>query len=181
MIRLFTAIALPETLRRRLAMLCAGVRGAHWANEENLHLTLRFIGEVPDDSLADIAGALERVRSPSFDLVLAGAGHFETRRRVRALWIGVEPQPALNALQERVDAALLRSGFPGDPRRFTPHVTLARMGGIPPDAVADWLAGHTLFRAPPLAVEEFTLFRSHLGQGGAHYEPLHSVALGPRE
>lgn len=182
MIRLFVAIAFPDALRRRLATLCAGVRGAHWSNEENLHLTLRFIGEAPEDRYPDIVGALDRVRVPEFDLVLSGAGHFETRRRVRSLWIGVAPNPALFDLQERVDAALLRAGLPADNRRFTPHVTLARMSGagVAPDVAAKWLSGVTMFRAPPLAVEHFTLFRSHLGHGGAHYEPLHEVPLAPR-
>jgi 2'-5' RNA ligase len=182
MIRLFVAIALPDALRRRLAMLCSGLRDAHWANEENLHLTLRFIGEVQEDRYPDIVGALDRVRVPEFDLILSGAGHFERGKRVHSVWVGVAPNPALMDLQERVDGVITRAGFEGDSRRFVPHVTLARIPGqgAKPDAAAKWLSGVTMFRAPPMAVEQVTLFRSHLGHGGAHYEPVHEVPLLPR-
>jgi len=176
-IRLFVAIPIPEELRRRMTMLCTGVRGAHWAHEDNMHVTLSFIGEVPDDRVADITAELDRVRSAPFALTLAGAGHFETGRRVRALWIGIEPEPALLALKERVDAALARAGHQPERRRFLPHVTIARMKGLSPGAVAGWLGANTLFRAVPFDVDRFVLYRSHLGQGGAHYQPLHEVAL----
>ena len=177
MIRLFVALALPETARRRMTMLAAGVREARWVDIENLHLTLRFIGETPEDQLEDIGRALQGVRADAFELVLSGVGHFESRKRVRALWLGVEANPALMALHERIAAALMRAGRAPDARRFVPHVTLARLKPAPPAHVVGWLEANSLFRAAPLAISDFTLFRSHLGHRGAHYRALREFPL----
>ncbi len=90
MIRLFVALELPADLRRRMGQISTGVRDARWVDEENLHLTLRFIGEVEDCWVEELVSALEVVESPAFPLTLSGAGHFESRKRVRVLWIGTE-------------------------------------------------------------------------------------------
>jgi len=177
MIRLFVAIALPEALRRRMAMLCAGVRDARWLALENLHLTLRFIGETPENEVEDIGRALDGVRADAFELAFAGVGHFESRKKVRALWVGTDANRALTELQERIEAALKRAGCAPDGRRFMPHITLARLKGAPPSHVRGWLEANSLFRAEPVAVTEFTLFQSHLGQGGAHYRALREFPL----
>jgi 2'-5' RNA ligase len=178
MIRLFVAIELPEALRRRMAMLCRGVKGARWLDVDNLHLTLRFIGEVGEDRVEDIVQALAGVRAPPFPLGIAGVGHFETRRRVRALWLGIDPSPALMQLQERIELALQRAGCAAERRRFAPHLTLARLDRAAPDTVRDWLHGTSLFRAEPVMVETFVLFHSLLGSGGAVYRPLAEFPLG---
>ena len=178
MIRLFVAVALPDALRRRLAMLCGGVRGARWADESNMHLTLRFIGEVGEDRVEDIVDALGRIAAPPFDLTLAGAGHFETRGRVRTLWIGIEPSPPLADLQGRIEGVLQRTGLPAEGRKFAAHIALARLDGARPEAVRDWLFANALFRAPPHRVEAFVLFQSLLGHGGAVYRPVAEFPLG---
>lgn len=178
MIRLFVAIALPEMLRHRLAMLCRGVKGARWADESNMHLTLRFIGEVEEPQAEDVAAALDRLRAPCFPLSLAGAGHFETRGRVRQLWIGIEPNPALVRLQERIESALQREGLEPERRRFSPHITLARLDRAAPDVIRNWLHENSLFRAEPFAVEEFVLFQSLQGNGGAVYHAVAEYPLG---
>lgn len=110
MIRLFVAIELPGEVRDRLAMLGAGVENARWVPPENLHLSLRFIGEVHEPVVEDIIPALSRIRMKPFALTLSGAGHFESGKRVRALWVGVEKSPPLINLQERIEAALARAG-----------------------------------------------------------------------
>jgi len=177
MIRLFVAIPLPETVRRRLAGLCSGVRDVRWVAEENLHLTLRFIGEVEEPQAVDIAAALHGVRGGPFPLALTGVGHFESGRRVRVLWAGVEPSAALTMLQERVESALRRAGVPPDSRRFTPHVSLARLKAAPPRRVGTWLEAHSLFRTEPFLVERFVLFESYLAHSGAIHSPLEIFAL----
>ncbi len=177
MIRLFVALALPDELRRRMTLLATGVRQARWVDIENLHLTLRFIGDTREDRIEDIGRALERVRADAFELVFSGVGHFESRRRVRALWVGVDANPSLIALQARIEAALMRAGCAPDGRRFVPHVTLARLKAAPPSHVGGWLEANSLFRADPVAVSDFTLFESHLGHGGAHYRPLGEFPL----
>ena len=177
MIRLFVAIPLPADLRRRLAGLCSGVREVRWVAEENLHLTLRFIGEVAEPQADDIAAALAGVRSGPFTLALAGVGHFESGRRVRVLWAGVEPAAPLLVLQERVESALRRAGLPPDSRRFTPHVSLARLKAAPAHRVGNWLQDNALFRAEPFTVDRFVLFESYLAHTGAIHAPVEVFTL----
>ncbi|MGQ9366370.1 RNA 2',3'-cyclic phosphodiesterase [Azospirillum sp. ST 5-10] len=178
MIRLFVALELPEDLRQRLSGLGGGVPGARWAEPENLHLTLRFIGEVPDDRLHDIDAALATVEAPAFDVVLDGVGVFGSGRNARVLWAGVERNEALGHLQAKVESALVRGGLPRDERKFSPHVTLARLKEAPRERIGRFLEERGLFRAGPVPVDHFTLFRSHLGRTGAVYEALRDYPLG---
>lgn len=166
--RLFVGLEIPDELRDRLVMIQSGVHGAKWVPRENLHLTLRFIGEVDEVQARDLAHDLFRVRAPGFELTLSGAGHFEANRRVRQLWIGIERNEALNALHDRIDALATRAVGP-DNQRFRPHITVARLNGAPPDAVRHWLAANSLFRSVPFAVERFVLFSSFLGKSQAIY------------
>lgn len=178
MIRLFVALELPDDLRQRLAGLGGGVPGARWTEPENLHLTLRFIGEVPDDRLADIDAALAGVEAPAFDLVFDGVGVFGNARSARILWAGVERNEALNHLQAKVESALVRGGVAPDERRFSAHVTLARLKDAPRERLGRFIEDRGLFRAGPVPIDRFTLFRSHLGRSGPVYEPLRDYPLG---
>lgn len=171
MIRLFVGLEIPKELRQRMAMLAAPIDGARWVAEENLHITVRFIGEVPEDVAEDVASALDGVKAPAFPVSIAGAGHFESRRRVRTLWLDIERNDALQALHERIDSAIVRSGLEPEGRRYKPHVTLARLNEARPATVRDWLAANAMFRAVPFQVDRFILFSSHLGRNGAIYTP----------
>lgn len=177
MLRLFVALDLTEDVRQRLAGLAGGVPGARWTEPENLHLTLRFIGEVPEDQAMDIDAALAEVRAPAFPLVLDGVGVYGSARRARVLWAGVERSEALAHLQAKVESALVRCGLPAEERKFSPHVTLARLKDAPPERIGRFLSDRGLFRAGPMAVEHVTLYRSHLGNGGAVYEALREYPL----
>jgi 2'-5' RNA ligase len=177
MIRLFVAISLPAGHRRRLAGLCHGVREVRWVAAENLHLSLRFIGEVEEPQASDIAAALGGVRCDPFPLTLAGVGHFESGRRVRVLWAGVESCGWLATLQERVESALRRAGVSPDSRRFTPHVSLARIKAAPPQRVGGWLEANSLFRVEPFMVDRFILYESFLAHTGAIYSPVEVFML----
>lgn len=179
MIRLYVAIPLPTDLRQRLALMGGGIPGAKWVAPENLHLTLRFVGEVDEGQMADIDTALLGVAAPCFDLTLAGIGHWETKGKATALWAGVEKSPDLLHLHDRVEAALVRAGLPPEPRKFAPHVTLARLKKPPADRVGDFLRGHGLFRAPPVAVEEFALYSSTLTAAGPLYREEAFYPLSP--
>ncbi len=177
MVRLFVAIPLPETQRERLRSLCHGVRDTRWVAPENMHLTLRFIGEVEEPLADDIAAALAEVRGAPFSLRLLGVGHFESGRRVRTLWAGVEKSDALTLLQERVEAAVRRAGVPPDSRRFTAHVTLARLKPTAPQKVVPWVEANAMFSSGPFAVDRFVLFESYLSHSGAIYSPVGDYAL----
>ncbi len=169
MIRLFVAVDAPAALRRRAASLGRGIDRAKWVAEENMHITLRFIGETPEDRAEDFAEALDRVRAAPLELALSGAGHFGSGRRVRALWLGVEKSEALVALRDRIDSALVRAGCAPEGRKFHPHLTLARFNNGTPGEIHSWLAANTLFRSVPFMVDRFTLYSSHLGRAGAIY------------
>lgn len=177
MIRLFVAVTIDDAIRQRLAGLSGGVPGARWMDPDSLHLTLRFIGEVPEDQALDIHEALAGIRAPAFDLLLEGVGVFGTGRRARVLWAGVERNEALNHLQAKVESALVRCGLDPEERRFTPHVTLARLKDPPQERLGRFLTDHGLFRAGPMRVEGLTLYRSHLGNGGSVYEAVGDYPL----
>ena len=178
MLRLFVGLALPEEIRARLAEICAGVPGARWVAPENLHITLRFIGEVAEPDAQALHDALSQIRSPGFSLELAGADMFASGRRVKSLWVAVTPVPELLLLQERVELATQRAGLTAEGRKFKPHVTLARLKDTPSVRARDFVAQYGLFRAGPLAVDHFTLFESRLTRHGASYSVLAEYGLG---
>jgi len=179
MVRLFVGVELPEDVRERLVSLCAGVPGARWVPPENLHLTLRFIGEVAGGEADDIYHALAQVRPRIFNLTLSGVGHFETGGEVRQLWVGVERNAELMALRGRVESALVRIGVEPEKRRFMPHVTLARLKDTPVHRVSSFLAHHSLFRAGPITIDHFTLFSSFLQSSGSIYTAEAEYLLQP--
>jgi 2'-5' RNA ligase len=175
--RLFVALALPEPLRVALASLMGGIAGARWIPAQNLHLTLRFIGEVQSWQAQEIDDALAGVRTRGFELSVAGVGTFEQAGRVTSLWAKVERNERLAHLQQKVETALQRAGMPPERRRFAPHITLARVDQVPEAKVVRWVQTHSLFRAAPVLVEHFTLFSSQLGKDFSVYRPEIDYAL----
>ena len=177
MLRLFVGIEFPPELKLRLSLLCSGIGGARWVDPGNFHLTLRFIGEIDEGTAADVDEALLRLKARPFSVRLAGVGVFGGEK-LRQLWVGVERDPALSALQGKIELALIRIGLPPEPRKYVPHVTLARLREPRRDELQQFLAAHAQFRAEPLRVDSFTLIASYLTKAGSVYEdqadyPLH--------
>src|ERR1700681_4406366 len=156
MLRLFVGIEFPPELKLRLSLLQSATAGARWIDPGNFHLTLRFIGEIDEGTAADVDEALLRLKARPFSVQLAGVGVFGAEK-LRTLWVGVEREPALMTLQGKIELALIRAGLPPEPRKFAPHVTLARLRDPPLVAIAEFLAANARFRAAPLAVERFNL------------------------
>ncbi len=175
--RLFVALDLPWEVRQALSLLTGGLPGARWVAAENYHLTLRFIGEVPSHRAEEIDHALSALRGRGFALTLAGLGTFQKAGRVTALWVRAERDPALDHLQAKIETALQRIGLDPERRRFSPHVTLARLDGVPEARLALYLQAHNLFRAGPVPVAHFTLFSSRIGKEQAVYTPEVEYAL----
>jgi 2'-5' RNA ligase len=175
--RLFVGLELPWTLKERLAVLGGGIPGARWVPTENYHLTLRFIGEVGAHQAEEIDLGLATLRGKRFSLTLAGMGTFAKGGRDTQLWAGVERNPQLDLLQSKVEQALQRAGLEPERRRFTPHVTLARLDNAPPAKIAAFLQAHNLFRAEDVPVEHFCLFSSRLGKEASVYEAEVEYAL----
>ena len=179
MIRLFVGLELPEPVRAELAGLCGGIPGARWILPENLHITLRFIGEVDEPLAEAIHENLERVEAPAFPLRLSGVGSFGKNHRASTVWAGVAPEPGLEHLHKKVESACVRAGCAPEGRKFTPHVTLARLKESQPIRLCQFEESHNLLSLGPFPVEAFTLFSSHLGADGAHYLAEARYALTP--
>ncbi len=169
--RLFVALSLPDEIRERLAELEDRLPGARWVPPENLHITLRFLGEVDGGTAHDIDAELTSLRGIGFEVTLAGLGHFGDGSKVRALYARVEPSEPLQRLQQKVEQAVQRAGLKPEGRKFKPHVTLARFrsGAIGGPDVERFLVRHSLFRAGPFGVADFVLYQSFLSGEGAIY------------
>lgn len=177
MLRLFVAIELPEDLRLRLSSLAGGVPNANWVPEENIHLTLRFIGEVDEAVAEDIDEALSQIEAPAFELTLSGVGQFGGGRGSRVLWAGVERNDRLLHLNGKIESALVRIGLEREERKYSPHITLARLKKAPTDRIGRFLAENGLFRAGPVPVRSFALIVSHMTRHGSIYEPASHYPL----
>ena len=177
MFRLFVGLSLPDGVIARINIMCSGIPGARWAEPENLHLTLRFIGEVDEPTAEEIDYALRQIEIEALDLTLTGLGTFGKHGKEHTLWIGVAPSPQLVHLQAKVESAIVRSGQPAEERKFTPHVTIARM--TRPDLIhlQHFIEGNGLFQAGPFHVDQFTLFESVPGNGGPVYNALTDYPL----
>lgn len=185
MARLFVALDLPDDLRTRLVGMQGGIDGARWSPAENMHITLRFVGEVAETTIGDIVDALADVRCASFAVTVSGVGRFATGNRTRALWFGVEKSAEIAALHAGIDRALIRAGLAPEGRKYTPHVTVARFGGGrggrgggPPETrVLHWIEAHDGFFALPFEAREFVLYESRIGRNGPVYTPLADFPL----
>lgn len=175
--RLFVAIRPPATVRAQLLAAMGGVGGARWQSEDQIHLTLRFVGEVDRHQAVDVHAALGAVHYPPFELALAGVGAFERRGEPTTLWAAVAPQEPVKALHRKVDQALARIGLEPESRAYAAHITLARLPrGAGP--VGHFLHAAGRLTSPPFAVEDFSLFESSLTPEGAVYTAIERYRLG---
>lgn len=166
--RLFVAIRPPAKIRRALLALMGGIIGARWQDDGQLHITLRFIGEVDRHCADDLAAALGEINFQPFDIALAGLGQFDRKGRVDTLWAGVQPRDQLTQLHQRIDRACTRIGLRADERAYLPHITIARFGrSVGP--MDSFIALHGGLASAPFVVDSFALFESHLGHEGAAY------------
>ncbi|NWF70108.1 MAG: RNA 2',3'-cyclic phosphodiesterase [Chloroflexi bacterium] len=175
--RLFVAVELPDDIKDALAALrLDSVAGARRTKRDQLHLTLRFIGDgIAPPQFAAIKAALAAVRAAPFALQFRGVGQFPPGKKpARVLWAGLAPNPALPALQQQIEHALRSAGLAPEDRPFSAHITLARLD--PPAAAARFLAQHAAFSTPAFPVEQFVLFSSVLARGGATH---HAQAVYP--
>ena len=173
--RLFVAIRPPEAVRLALLDVMEGVPDLRWQQDEQLHLTLRFIGEVERPVAEDLAIALKGVRFDRFALALDGVGLFEKHRH-GAIWAGVRPKDPLKALNAKVERACLSAGLEPERRAFHPHITLARWKGRSP-GLDQFFHKNGGLTSDPWDVGEFILYESRLGRDGAHYEPIETYAV----
>jgi RNA 2',3'-cyclic 3'-phosphodiesterase len=175
--RLFIAIRPPQPIRRLLLDVMDGRPGFRWQDEEQLHLTLRFVGEVQRPIADDLADALGGLRAQPIEARVCGTGRFE-QRNAGALWAGAEPRAPLAALAAKVERICLAVGLEPERRAFHPHITLARWTGRRSDEVATFLDRTRGLVSDRFTVDDFFLFESRLSRHGAHYEEVASYPLG---
>lgn len=174
--RLFVALRPPEPIRDLLLDAMDDSADFRWQDDEQLHVTLRFVGEVERPVADDLADALGRIRSEKLDLRIAGVGRFE-QRSAGALWAGVEPKAPLAALAAKVERVCQSVGLEPERRAFHPHITLARWKGRRTRDVQDFLERRRDLSSQVFEVDEFVLFESRLSRHGAHYEAVETYAL----
>lgn len=168
--RLFVAIDLPQAVKLELAGICSGLPGARWVQDEQIHLTLRFIGEVDDGVFQEIREELADIKSFAFTMRLAGLGFFPPRRQPHVLWAGIDPVDSVVVLRDRVESVLVRLGLEPEGRNFFPHVTLARLRDTPVAKVDRYLAANMSFVSSEFRVDAFHLYSSVLTSNRAIHQ-----------
>lgn len=166
--RLFTGLEIPDDLAFSLSLLRGGLSGARWIDPENYHITLRFIGDIDGGMARDIAHMLEGVQRDALTLTVEGLRIFGGDRP-RALVASIAPSRALMELQAEHERIVRRCGMAPETRKFTPHITLARLRDTSPRHAAEFLALRGPLFAPSFTVNEFVLFSSRASTGGGPY------------
>ncbi|MBD9374762.1 RNA 2',3'-cyclic phosphodiesterase [Rhizobium sp. ARZ01] len=166
--RLFVALEVPRNAAMSLSLLRGGLQGARWIDVENFHITLRFIGDVDGRTADEVVDKLDRIERPEFQLSLAGVGSFGSRKP-HSIYAGVSPTPEMYELQGEIERICQRLGLPADPRKFTPHVTLARLRNARLEDVVYYLSGRGNFASSPFTVNRFVLMSSKESVGGGPY------------
>jgi 2'-5' RNA ligase len=166
--RLFTGLEIPAAIGQALSLLRGGLPGARWIDPENYHLTLRFIGDVDEMTAQEVASMLGRVQRGAFEVHLDGLTSFGGRKP-RAVVASVAPEPQLMDVQAEHERLMQRIGLEPEGRKYTPHVTLARLRESSSRQVADYLAARGFFRTAAFKVSRFVLFSSRDSVGGGPY------------
>jgi 2'-5' RNA ligase len=177
MIRLFAAIAVPQDIAEGLARRQHGIPGARWRSLDNLHITMRFAGDISEALADDLDAALSVVSGDAFQVTLAGAGSFGDGMDIHAVWAGVEESTPLRRLAARCETAARRARLKPETRAWKPHVTLAYLNRPEPARVAAWLQSHNLMKSPPFRVSSFGLYSSWKTDRGSVYRLERSYAL----
>lgn len=165
--RLFAGIELPEDIRDELSALEMPLNGAHWVDADNLHLTLRFYGDISESQARDVTDLLETMGADAFNLTISGLGTFGTDPH--SLYANVETNPALDSLARGCDRAARGAGLPPQKRPFKPHITLARLQYADPIKLARFLSLNANIKFEPIFIHRFALFSSKPRTGGGPY------------
>lgn len=166
--RLFVGLELPEMVRIRLGLVRGPLPGAKWIEPEDMHITLRFAGEVDNRQADELVGFLDGINAAPFEVTVREVGAFGGREP-RMIWAGIEGGPQLDQLQRAVERACRATGLEPEPRTFKPHVALARLRGTSPEVVARFLGSRARLAIEPFQVERFVLFSSKPRVGGGPY------------
>lgn len=183
-IRSFVALELSDEVREKLVIVLQRLQrtsaSVKWVEPENLHLTLKFLGEVPEEQIELVTEALKTVAQATepFSFVVKGVGGFPNLRRPRVLWVGVEATQPLIRLQQLVEKAMEQIGFASEERAYHPHITIGRVKattGI--EKVREILSEYANAEFGEVFISHLTLFRSDLSREGPTYTPLAKLSF----
>jgi 2'-5' RNA ligase len=177
MIRIFVGLPISVDISARLKIMCNSLPGVRWVDPTNMHITLRFIGELDERDAEEAHFRLSDVNVDPFNIELHGIGTFGQDQKTRALWVGVKSPSTLAYLRAKVESAIVRLGQLPEKRKFRPHVTLARFSRVELPRLESFVAGNNIFQAGLFRVDQFNLFESPFGKGGPVYTPLKTYAL----
>ncbi len=178
--RLFTGIEIPPPVGDALSLLRGGLPGARWLERDSYHVTLRFIGDIDERTADEVVDQLSRVRRPSFAVALEGLDSFGSRKP-HAIIARATSSPGLGELQAEHERIMQRIGLPPEPRKFMPHVTLARLRGTSVRDVAEYLSLRGGFTTSAFPVDRFVLFSARNQTGGGPYLVEDAYPLAPAE
>ena len=175
--RVFIAIPLPVDIRASLGSLCHGIAGAKWTRPENMHITLRFLGELSEDEARDLDGELSEIEFPIFDLTFRSFGCFDKRGQVHTLWAALDKSPPLERLFEKVESASVRAGLEKARRKFKPHTTLARFRHVEDREIGTFMESCNPYSSELFPVESFVMYQSIRSHEGPRYVVLAEYPL----
>ena len=174
MYRLFIAVPVPEPVKSRLMKLKLNIPGAKWTPSDQIHITLKFIGEIDGLTFSDIRQKLSEIKMQSFSIILKGVGYFppgsfSKRSGPRVLWSGLEDKENITKLRNKIENNLNKMGIGREGRKFHPHVTLARLKNTNVQKISEFISVYSEFLTEPFLIEEFRLYSSRLlSQGAVH-------------
>lgn len=179
MLRLFTGLEIPHDIKFDLDIMKGGIAGARWMEPDSYHLTLRFVGDIEETVARDLAEALDAIAVPGFVTRLKGLGAFGGVKP-HAIYAIAEMTPELKRLQAAHERACQQVGLAGETRKFTPHVTIARLRRADAGDVQRYIAAHNLYESRPFEVERFVLYSARPSRGGGPYAIMADYRLGGR-
>lgn len=175
--RLFIAIPLPQDVKQKLLDLQQPINGIRWQSQEQMHLTIKFVGEVDQATAGELRDELHTITHPHFAMTIAGIGYFPKGKQPKVLWAGIKENASLQELHKKVEHCCDKNGIAPENRPYKPHVTIGRTKNTPKQAVTSYINQHEPFVLPDIQVSEFALYESKLHPDGARHHRLQTYFL----
>lgn len=175
--RLFIAVPLPDKVKDALLEIREPIEGVRWQNPEQMHLTLKFLGDTPRQEISGIEQELKQLAAEPFSMDISGVGQFPKSGPPRVVWAGVSDNELLLQLQAEVEKRCSKLGFPPEDREYHPHITLARVKNNRNSAIEELIHRHSDFSLNDIPVDRLVLYESQLQPEGAVHNPLTSFTL----
>jgi 2'-5' RNA ligase len=175
--RLFIAIPLPQDVKQKLLDLQQPINGIRWQSQEQMHLTIKFVGEVDQATAGELRDELHTITHPHFAMTIAGIGYFPKGKQPKVLWAGIKENASLQELHKKVEHCCDKNGIAPENRPYKPHVTIGRTKNTPKQAVTSYINQHEPFVLPDIQVSEFALYESKLHPDGARHHRFQTYFL----